>query len=145
RYFDNSKSKLLDDKEIGVLKTEAGKLQREDQKKALQQLIETKKLMSIDHDTILRGVVNAGVLSKAADAALKKAHGAVYYTAKKIRAFRDWLTWLFAFGLTGLGMQITMAAMRQAGGQPLVIGGVVGTAKAVFSLIVVLLFVRETI
>lgn len=145
RYFDNSKSKLLDDKEIGVLKAESGKLQREDQKKALERLIESKKLMSIDHDTILRGVVNAGSLSKDAIATLKKAHNAVYHSAKKIRAFRDWLTWLFAFGLTGLGMQITMAAMRQAGGQPLVIGGVVGTAKAVFSLIVVILFVRETI
>jgi uncharacterized membrane protein YadS len=62
-----------------------------------------------------------------------------------IRAFRDWITWLFAFGLTGLGMQITAAAMRQAGGQPLVIGSVVGVFKAVLSLIVVLLFVRETI
>jgi uncharacterized integral membrane protein (TIGR00698 family) len=62
-----------------------------------------------------------------------------------IPAFRDWLTWLFAFGLTGLGMQITYAAMRQAGGQPLVIGSVVGVLKAVLSLIVVLMFVRETI
>lgn len=145
RYFDNSKSKPLEEKEINTLKAEAGKLQREDQKQALQRLIESKKTMSVDHDTVLRGIVNAGVLSKAANDVLRKAHNAVYHTAKKIRAFRDWLTWLFAFGLTGLGMQITMAAMRQAGGQPLVIGGVVGTAKAVLSLIVVLLFVRETI
>jgi hypothetical protein len=35
------------------------------------------------------------------------------------------------------------AALGQAGGKPLVIGGVVGTVKAVGSLIVVLLFVRE--
>ena len=42
-------------------------------------------------------------------------------------------------------MQITFASIRQAGGQPLVIGGVVGTAKAVLSLVVILLFVRETI
>ncbi len=145
RYFDNSKSKLLEDKEIDVLKAESGKLQREDQKRALARLIESKKAMSIDHDTVLRGINNAGVLSKAANDILRKSHNAVYHSAKKIGAFRDWLTWLFAFGLTGLGMQITMAAMRQAGGQPLVIGGVVGTAKAVFSLIVVVLFVRETI
>jgi len=69
------------------------------------------------------------------------------FTASKsiIPAFRVWLVWLFTFGLTGLGMQITMAAMRQAGGEPLVIGSVVGILKAVLSLIVVLLFVRDVI
>lgn len=67
------------------------------------------------------------------------------FTSKMIPYFRDWLTWLFAFGLTGLGMQITLAAMRQAGGEPLVIGSVVGVLKVVLSLIVVLLFVRGTI
>ena len=67
------------------------------------------------------------------------------FTSKMIPQFRDWLTWLFAFGLIGLGMQITLAAMRQAGGEPLVIGSVVGILKAVLSLIVVLLFVRGTI
>jgi uncharacterized membrane protein YadS len=101
--------------------------------------------MGIDDDTLLRGVANAGVLSKDATTALKDAHKAVYRTSKKIAAFRDWITWLFAFGLTGLGMQITVASLKQAGGQPLVIGGVVGTIKAVASLIVVLLFVREVI
>lgn len=67
------------------------------------------------------------------------------FSKPMISHFRDWLTWLFAFGLTGLGMQITFAAMRQAGGEPLVIGSVVGVLKAVLSLIIVLLFVRETI
>ena len=55
------------------------------------------------------------------------------------------LLWLFAFGLVGLGMQITVSAMRQAGGQPAVIGGVVGFIKASMSLVVVLLLVSETI
>ena len=145
RYFDNSKSKLLEEKDLNTLKAESGKLQRDDEKQALARLLESKKTQSINHDTTLRGIVNSGVLSKDANTVLTKAHNAVYHTAKKISAFRKWLAWLFAFGLTGLGMQITMAAMRQAGGQPLVIGSVVGTAKAVFSLIVVLLFVRETI
>ena len=67
------------------------------------------------------------------------------FTSKMIPYFRDWLTWLFAFGLTGLGMQITFAAMRQAGGEPMIIGSIVGILKAVLSLIVVLLFVRGTI
>ena len=120
-------------------------MQREDQKAALDRLIGGGKVMSPDDDDLLRGVVNAKLLSKDASAILKGAHKAVRHTAKKIAAFRDWITWLFAFGLTGLGMQITLASIRQAGGEPLVIGGVVGTAKAVLSLIVVLLFVRETI
>lgn len=67
------------------------------------------------------------------------------FSKQMIPHFRDWLTWLFAFGLTGLGMQITFAAMRQAGGEPLVIGSIVGVLKAVLSLIIVLLFVRGTI
>jgi uncharacterized integral membrane protein (TIGR00698 family) len=67
------------------------------------------------------------------------------FSKTMIGAFRDWLTWLFAFGLTGLGMQITIAAMRQAGGEPLVIGSIVGILKAVLSLIVVLMFVHGTI
>ena len=46
---------------------------------------------------------------------------------------------------TGLGMQITFASMKQAGGQPLVIGAVVGTTKAALALVVILLFVSETI
>ena len=54
--------------------------------------------------------------------------------------FRDWIVWLFAFGLTGLGMQITVASLKQAGGQPLLIGGIVGTIKAVGSLIVIIIF-----
>jgi len=145
RYFDNAKTKLLEAKDLGTLSAEAGKLQREDQKQALARLIETKKTQSIDHDTVLRGIVNSGVLSREANTILTRMHNAVYHTSKKVAAFRDWLIWLFAFGLTGLGMQITIAAMKQAGGQPLVIGGVVGTVKAVGSLIVILLFVRETI
>jgi len=42
-------------------------------------------------------------------------------------------------------MQITVGAMKQAGGQPAVIGGIVGATKAILSLVVVLLLVKETI
>jgi len=52
---------------------------------------------------------------------------------------------LFAFGLIGLGMQITLKSMKQAGGQPALIGGIVGFLKAVLSLIVVLFLISETI
>ena len=75
--------------------------------------------------------------------AIGAASKAAWHDSKIIRAYRDWIAWLFAFGLTGLGMQITVASIKQAGGKPLIIGSVVGLIKAIGSLIVVLLFVRE--
>ena len=157
-YFDNSDkvmlktdkdgkvtSRLLADKDLETLKAEAVKLTRDDQKTALQRLLEGKKLMSIEDDDTLRGVVNAKILSKAGNDALTKAHRAVRHTAPKIAMFRDLIAWFFTFGLVGLGMQITVASIKQAGGQPLVIGSIVGLIKAIGSLIVVMLLVSETI
>jgi uncharacterized membrane protein YadS len=147
KFFDNNikAENLLKDEEVAKLTADADKLQRIDRKQALASLIENKKVMSIDDETLIRGIYNAKVLSADSNKVLKKATKVVRHTAKKIKKFRQWITLLFAFGLTGLGMQITMSAMKQAGGQPLVIGGVVGTTKAALSLIVILLFVRETI
>ena len=157
-YFDNSDkvmlkkdrsgkevSNYLKDPDIELLKKEAGRITRDDQKAALQRLIENKKLMSIEDDDTLRGVVNAKLLSKGGNAVLAKAHRAVRHTAPKIAMFRNLIAWFFTFGLVGLGMQITMASIKQAGGQPLIVGSVVGVIKAVGSLIVVMLFVHETI
>jgi uncharacterized membrane protein YadS len=146
-YFDNNiaADKLLKDKDLALLKAEVIKVQRPDQQAALLRLIENKKIMSDDDDFAVRGVANAKIMSADANKVIASASRVVRHTAPKIAMFRDILTWLFAFGLTGLGMQITMATIRQAGGDPLVVGGIVGTAKAVLSLIVVLLFVRETI
>ncbi len=148
KYFDNTKvkaSKMLTDEQVGKLTAEADKLQRADRKEALARLLENKKIMSLEDDAAIRGLVNARIMSKANNKILKKAHKAVRHTAKMVKKFRQWITLLFAFGLTGLGMQITFSAIRQAGGQPLIIGGIVGTVKAVLSLLVILLFVSETI
>ena len=147
KYFDNNipESKLLKPEQVDVLKAQFAKVQKEDRKAALQRLIDNRKVMSREDDAVLRGLNNAKVLDKKANKILKTAHKAVRHTAKKIKKFRQWITLLFAFGLTGLGMQITISAIRQAGGQPLVVGGIVGTLKAGLSLIVILLFVHETI
>lgn len=147
KYFDNdiAAEKLLKPEQVASLQQALPKVQRVDRQQALRRLIENRKVMSIDDDATLRGLVNAQVLTKDTNKILKGAHKAVRHTAKKIKKFRQWITLLFAFGLTGLGMQITMASIKQAGGQPLVIGGVVGTAKAVLSLLVIMLFVHETI
>lgn len=151
KYFANTTaegfkdSKLLKREDISLIRVESGKVKRQDRKAALKRLLVNKKIMSIDDDDVLRGLVNSKVMSKKANKILKKAHKAVRHTAKKINAFRNWITWLFAFGLVGLGMQITVGSMKQAGGQPAVIGAVVGFTKAALSLLVVLLFVSETI
>ena len=151
KYFGNTEESgfktenLLSLESKSLLQNEVSKVQRQDRKHALLQLIQHGKVMSIEDDDALRGLINAKVLSTPANKILKKAHKSVRHTAKKIKAFRDWITWLFAFGLVGLGMQITVSAMRQAGGQPAVIGGIVGFIKAALSLIVVLLFISETI
>lgn len=151
KYFGNTpeqgfkESNLLKDEEVALLQSESDKVQRVDRKEALQRLIENRKVMSIDDDDVLRGLVNAKSLSGDANKILKNAHKAVRHTAKKIKAFREWITWLFAFGLVGLGMQITVGSMKQAGGQPAAIGAIVGFTKAALSLIVVLLLVSERI
>ena len=151
KYFGNTAesgfkdSKLLKFEDKAVLSGEFDKIQRQDRKDAVNRLIENGKIMSIEDDTAIRGLVNSKILSKDANKILKGAHKAVRHTAKKIKAFRDWITWLFAFGLVGLGMQITVRAMKQAGGQPAVIGGIVGFTKAALSLVVVMLLISETI
>ena len=141
-YFDNrlKSDRLLKDKDVDALRAVADKVKRADHKAALDRLIANRKVMSMTDYHALEGVAASGVLSRDAKAAAKTAAGAVLHTPRIITWFRDWIVWLFAFGLTGLGMQITVASLKQAGGQPLVIGGVVGTIKAVGSLIVILVF-----
>ncbi|RLJ68040.1 YeiH family protein [Sulfurisoma sediminicola] len=117
----------------------------DDAYKGLADLIANKKMTTREQETLLAAVGKMKGLDAVAASSIDKASKAAYHSSKTISAFRDWLAWLFAFGLIGLGMQITMAALKQAGGTPLIIGGVVGTGKAVGSLIVVLLFVKEFI
>ncbi|MEJ2143427.1 MAG: putative sulfate exporter family transporter, partial [Gammaproteobacteria bacterium] len=147
KYFDNNiaESKLITAEEVATLQANADKVQRIDQKEALARLMEGRKVASIDDDATLRGLANSKVMGKDAGHVLKKAHKASRHTAKKVKAFRQWITWLFAFGLVGLGMQITVASMKQAGGQPAIIGGVVGATKAILSLIVVMMLISETV
>lgn len=149
KYFNNTtdfkEKKLLKAEQKATLQAEADKVQRADRRAALDRLIENGKVMSIDDDDTLRGLINAKVMSKDANKILKGAHKAVRHTAKKVKAFRNWIVWLFAFGLTGLGMQITVSSMKQAGGQPAVIGGIVGATKAILSLVVVLMLIGDKV
>lgn len=119
------------------------KVTPDDAYKALEELIANKKMMTREQNTVLKAVAKLEGLDAAAKGAVEKASKAATHDSKTIKAYRDWIAWLFAFGLIGLGMQITGKALKQAGGTPLIIGGVVGTLKAVGSLIVVLMFVKE--
>ena len=146
KYFDSTEikeDKLLKEKELTALQSALPKARNEAEKKALEDLIASKKVMTREQDNILRGVSKIEGLDKGAQDALGAAHKAAWHASKIIGAYRDWIAWLFAIGLTGLGMQITAKSLKQAGGKPLIIGSVVGLIKALGSLVVVLLFVRE--
>ena len=56
-----------------------------------------------------------------------------------IKMLRLWMTWIFGFGLVGLGGYIDFKELAQAGGTPLKLGLIVGITKYVLALIVVLM------
>ena len=58
---------------------------------------------------------------------------------------REYMMWLFAFGLIGLGMQITWTTIRQAGGKAAMIGAFTGVTKAVLSFFVCWLLIKGSI
>lgn len=134
--------KYLLDKNVVL---EHHKVTPEEVYQAMGDLITNKKMMTRPQGEILKSVTKMEGLDALAKGAIEKADKAATHDSKTIRTYRDWIAWLFAFGLIGLGMQITGKALKQAGGAPLIIGGVVGTLKAVGSLAVVLLFVKEFI
>jgi uncharacterized membrane protein YadS len=56
-----------------------------------------------------------------------------------IKMLRLWMTWIFGFGLVGLGGYIDFKELSSAGGTPLKIGLIVGATKYILALIVVLI------
>ncbi len=100
--------------------------------------------------TQLQGIL-AGVkakkikLDKEMKGVIKHAVKQVKKKSKTVTTLTDAMIWFFAFGLIGLGMQITKKAVLQAGGWPLVIGGISGVTKAVLSFFVVLWLVKDVV
>lgn len=78
-------------------------------------------------------------------AAIAHAVKQVHKSSKTVTVLTDCMIWFFAFGLIGLGMQITKKAIFQAGGWPLVIGGISGIVKATLSFFVVLWLVKDVV
>jgi uncharacterized membrane protein YadS len=52
---------------------------------------------------------------------------------------RDWMQWIFGFGLVGLGAFIDFRELARAGGAPFKVGVIVGLTKYVLALIAVLI------
>lgn len=146
KYFSSAEvkeEKLLKPKEVRALEAELPKARNAAETKALQNLIANRKVMTREEGEMLKSVAKIEGFDAVAAGAIANANKAATHDSKIIKNFRDWLAWLFSFGLIGLGMQITVASIKQAGGKPLIIGSVVGTIKAVGSLVVVLMFVKE--
>jgi uncharacterized integral membrane protein (TIGR00698 family) len=84
-------------------------------------------------------------LSKDVVGAIKHAVKQVHKKSKTVVTLTDFMIWFFAFGLIGLGMQITKKSVTQAGGWPIVMGVISGTTKAVLSFFVVLWLVKDVV
>lgn len=63
--------------------------------------------------------------------------------SETLRITRELMQWIFGFGLVGLGAYIDVREIKAAGGVPLRIGFIAGTAKYLLALVVVLLFVAK--
>ncbi len=84
-------------------------------------------------------------LEKNVKAAIHHAIKQVHKKSKTVTTLTDCMIWFFAFGLIGLGMQITKKAIFQAGGWPLAIGIISGVTKATLSFFVVLWLVKDVV
>ncbi len=100
--------------------------------------------------TQLQGVLAAAkakqiTLSSDVKSALKHAVKQVKKKSKTVVTLTDFMIWFFAFGLIGLGMQITKKSITQAGGWPIVMGVIAGITKATLSFFVVLWLVKDVV
>ena len=103
-----------------------------------------------DRMTQLQGVLAAAkakqvTLSSDVKSALKHAVKQVKKKSKTVVTLTDFMIWFFAFGLIGLGMQITKKSITQAGGWPIVMGVIAGITKATLSFFVVLWLVKDVV
>ena len=98
----------------------------------------------------LEGVLAAAkakevTLSSEIKSAIKHAVKQVHKKSKTVVTLTDFMIWFFAFGLIGLGMQITKKSITQAGGWPIVMGVISGITKAALSFFVVLWLVKDVV
>lgn len=148
KYFDNraiAQQDLLTTEEKLVLEEEKTKLILARRKQALQRLIDRGKIMSESDEVQLRGLILSKKINADGIAIIERSRKLVFHQSPRIKIIKQIIEWLFAFGLVGLGMQITFTVILQAGGKPLVVGCIIGTAKAVGSLFVIMALNLTTI
>lgn len=103
-----------------------------------------------DRMTQLEGILAAAKakqikLSADVKGAIKHAVKQVKKKSKTVVTLTDFMIWFFAFGLIGLGMQITKKSITQAGGWPIVMGVIAGITKATLSFFVVLWLIKDVV
>ncbi|WP_333655591.1 YeiH family protein, partial [Dissulfurispira sp.] len=113
-------------------------------KAALEKLVADRQITSSEQTDL---VLKAQDFTKDKDlkAVFKEADKKVQAKPKTLETMREYMMWFFAFGLIGLGMQITWQTIRQAGGKAAVIGVIAGASKAILSFFAVWLFVKGNI
>jgi uncharacterized membrane protein YadS len=113
-------------------------------KSALEKLVTDKQVTSAEQTDL---VLKAQDFTKDKDLkqAFKTADTKVKAKPKTMEMMREYMMWFFAFGLIGLGMQITWATIRQAGGKAALIGVISGVTKAVLSFFVCWLLIKGSI
>ncbi len=84
-------------------------------------------------------------LAKDVKSVIEHAVKQVHKKSKTVVTLTDFMIWFFAFGLIGLGMQITKKSITQAGGWPIVMGVISGVVKATLSFFVVLWLVKDVV
>ncbi|MEK6744640.1 MAG: putative sulfate exporter family transporter [Nitrospirota bacterium] len=113
-------------------------------KAALGKLVADRQITSAEQTDL---VLKAQDFTKEKDlkAAFKEADKLVQAKPATMEMMREYMMWFFAFGLIGLGMQITWQTLRQAGGKAAMIGVVAGITKATLSFFVCWLLIKGSI
>lgn len=147
-YYNFKKDEKKELRTRDIKKIEAllatGQVANPEVKAALEKLVADRQVMSTDQ---------AELVLKAQDFTADKDLKKVFVEAdKKVQAkpmtmevMREYMLWFFAFGLIGLGMQITWQTIRQAGGKAALIGVISGVTKATLSFFVCWLLIKGSI
>lgn len=123
---------------------ESGKVTNPEVKAALEKLTADRQVTSsAQTDLVLKA--SDFTDDKSLKNAFKDADKKVQGTPGTVKMMREYMMWFFAFGLIGLGMQITWQTIRQAGGKAAIIGVITGITKAALSFVVCWLFIKGTI
>ncbi|MBI5025928.1 MAG: putative sulfate exporter family transporter [Nitrospirae bacterium] len=122
---------------------DSGKVTIPEVKSALEKLVADKQITNAAQTDHIAKATE--VADKDTKKILKGADKKVQKTPPTLTTMREYMIWFFAYGLIGLGMQITWETMKQAGGKAAIIGVIAGSAKAILSFFVCLWLIKGAI